>query len=752
MNPILYEETETKFITNGLGLLSDAISCSVTEERNGEYELEMTYPISGIHYSKIQLNRIISAIPADGKKRQPFDIYKISKPLDGVVTINARHISYRISGIVTKPATATSCAQALQTLKDHAVTNCPFEFWTDKETVANYRSNIPASIRSRLGGVEGSILDIYGGEYEWDNFTVKLYNHRGNDSGVVISYGKNLTDIKQEESIENTVVGIYPYWHKDATESESEQLIVLDSPVYSEYADNFTNKMVAVLDCSSDFENAPTKDQLKTFTESYIKNNNIGIPSVNLDVSFVALWQTEEYKNIAPLERVNLCDTVTIEYPKLKVSATAKVIKTVYNVLLERYTSITLGDAKSSLTSTIISGTDNTNKRIDRSRTFLERAIEHATDLISGGLGGHVVISVGENGKPNEILIMDTDDVSTAVNVIRMNVNGIGFSKTGYNGPFTTAWTIDGVFNADFINAGTLTATIIKAGILASIDDNKNFWLNIQDGSFRLGAIKSIGTNNQDLLISRILNVEYGVELWRQNENAEPYIDFHSEADSPSSTTKYDYAARISCAKSGTLQMLGVDKGDGNGHYHARLEVGGLELYQSKSSANATTAGIPYIDFHLLDTEADYTMRIAAETTDSCVIRSEGGYGAIINIKAATLTAASSRRIKTNIANISEADADKLLKLRPVSFEYTYAPGETYHGLIAEEVQEVLPELVTVPKSYDPDSTDTDPLKILRLSYTDFVPYLIKLCQTQQSEIDDLKTRVAKLEEAITKA
>ena len=189
-------------------------------------------------------------------------------------------------------------------------------------------------------------------------------------------------------------------------------------------------------------------------------------------------------------------------------------------------------------------------------------------------------------------------------------------------------------------------------------------------------------------------------------------------------------------------RMLGADKGDGNGHVHARLEVGGLELYTSKGSASSTTAGIPYIDFHLEDTAADYSMRIAAETTDSCVIRSEGGYAAIINTKAATISSASSKRVKRNIENITDADAEKLLDLRPVSFEYVYAPGETYHGLIAEEVQKVLPELVVIPKDYNPDD-DTDMLHIPRLCYTDFIPYLIRLCQIQQKEIDALKGETA---------
>ena len=313
-------------------------------------------------------------------------------------------------------------------------------------------------------------------------------------------------------------------------------------------------------------------------------------------------------------------------------------------------------------------------------------------------------------------------------------------NMTAVNGKFSGIITGATMQVAD--SSGTSQTAITSDGKIKSVDSNKTFWLDMQNGAFELGPIESIGTNNQDLLISRMLNVEYGVEIWRQNENGEPYIDFHCEADSPSATSKYDYAARLSCQKAGYFQMLGADKGDGNGHVHARLEVGGLELYTSKGSASSTTAGIPYIDFHLEDTAADYSMRIAAETTDSCVIRSEGGYAAIINTKAATISSASSKRVKRNIENITDADAEKLLDLRPVSFEYVYAPGETYHGLIAEEVQKVLPELVVIPKDYNPDD-DTDMLHIPRLCYTDFIPYLIRLCQIQQKEIDALKGETA---------
>jgi phage minor structural protein len=495
MIPILYESSETEFVSEGLGRLSDAISCSVTEERNGSYELEMEYPVTGVHYSDIQLKRIISAIPADGKNRQSFVIYKISRPLDGKVTINAYHISYLLSGVITAPGSAKTVTEALLLLKNNALTNCPFEFWTDKETVANYSCDVPASIRSRLGGVTGSILDCYGGEYEWDNFTVKLHAHRGQDNGVRIAYGKNLTDIKQEESIESTVVGIYPYWKKDASDGEEAQLVTLDAPVYADNADNFPYKLVSVLDCSQEWQTAPTTDQLKAYAQSYIKNNDVGVPSVSIDVSFVALWQTEEYKNIAPLERVNLCDTVHVDFNTLGVSATAKVIETDYDVLSERYNSITIGNARASLSDTISNIESTATQTKKETTSFFQTAIANATKLIQGGLGGHVIFNTNADGQPNEILIMDTDDKNTAVNVIRMNVAGIGFSTTGYNGPFTTAWTINGAFNADFITAGTIRANLITAGILKDAKGN-NYW-NLDTGEFQLAALSDYSTTGE---------------------------------------------------------------------------------------------------------------------------------------------------------------------------------------------------------------------------------------------------------------
>lgn len=450
MIPILYSPTETNFTTNGLGGLADCISCEVTEERNGAYTMQIVYPIDGLHFSDIAHSSIIKAIPSDGATEQLFRVYKISKPLNGKVTIEAEHISYQLSFIPVSPFTASNCAGALSGLVNHSMETNPFTVWTDKETSATYKQTLPSSFRAQLGGVQGSILDVYGGEYEFDNYTVKLHASRGSDNGVTLRYGKNITDIKQEENIENTITGICPYW------TDSDGNTVTGDIQYAEGADNFPYKRTVVMDFSGDYENQPTKAELEAHARSYISSNRVGVPRISIDVSFIALWQTEEYKNIANLERVKLCDTVTVEFEKLGISAKAKVVETVYDVLKERYTSIEIGESRTDLASTLSEMQSAVNQT--PTEGFMRQAINHANSLLSGGLGGHVVINRNANGEPNEILIMDTDDKDTAVNVIRMNVNGIGFSTTGYDGDYETAWTIDGHFNADFIKAGSINA------------------------------------------------------------------------------------------------------------------------------------------------------------------------------------------------------------------------------------------------------------------------------------------------------
>ena len=458
MIPVLYAANATTFTSNGLGGLSDCISCTVTEERNGEYTLEMEYPESGLHYSDIALSCLIKVHCGDIRGAQVFRIYSITKPLNGRVKVLAQHISYQLSLIPVAPFSANSVASALQGLTDNAAETCPFTFWTNKATVADYTQTVPASIRSRLGGVQGSILDVYGGEYEFDMYTVKLWNSRGKNRGVTLRYGKNIIDLTQEENIANTVTGVYPFYSSD------EAYVQLpEKTISAPSAANYPFPRTVPLDCSSQFQkNPPTEAQLRTYANSYISRSGIGVPRVNIKLNFANLRDTLEYQDMAALERVELCDTLTVVFEQLGVETTAKVARTTWDVLAERYNSIEVGDLKGSLASTIAETQEKANNAVTASA--LETAVNAASNLITGVAGGYIRLNRDADGNPYELLIMDQPDESTAVHVWRFNVNGWGYSSTGYAGPYSLAATIDGGIVADYITAGTLTGLIINNG------------------------------------------------------------------------------------------------------------------------------------------------------------------------------------------------------------------------------------------------------------------------------------------------
>lgn len=460
MKPILYESSEKQFTTNGIGTLADAISCTVIEERNGSYELEMEYPLGGINYDEIRNNRIILAMPSDGQKAQPFRVFKITRPIGGVVKIYAVHLSYDLSGIPVAPFTANDCSSALNGLKSNSMIANPFEVWTDISGSGKYKQNSPASFRSRLAGTDGSILDSFGkgAELEFDRLTVKVHQNRGRDNGVTIRYGKNLTDLKQQESIENVRTGVIAYWYKE--ENNTQDVIVGEIQYLENHAD-YPKENIHVLDCSADFEKKPDKQQLNTRAKQYIKANNIGVPKVSIDVSFIQLWQTEEYKNIVSLERVSLCDTVHVAFEKLGVNAVAKVIKTEFDVLNERYIKITLGEARSSFGEAIREATKSTIQPLVKSMVNI--AVSNATANISG-FSGYVTKVTDANGNWSELVISDNADYTQARNVWRWSQGGLGFSSNGYAGPYTTAITADGHINGAMITAGTINANTVNVG------------------------------------------------------------------------------------------------------------------------------------------------------------------------------------------------------------------------------------------------------------------------------------------------
>ena len=446
MTPILFSPTTTNFNTNGIGRLSDAITCTVHEARNGEFELEMQYPITGAHFDSIVHSAIIGAKPSARRSLQAFRIYKISKPLNGIVTINAQHISYQLSFIPVSPFSAASLANALNGFRTNAAESCPFTLSADFTSQSSYAVPLPVSIRSYLGGTEGSILDVYGGEWEWNNYNCILHASRGQNNGYVIQYGKNLIDLKQEENIANTYTGLYPYW-----QSEEVMVTLPEKVVHAATASNYPFQRTITKDFSDSFDNAPTEAALRALANSYMTANNIGIPSVSLSLSFVNLADSDEYKDLLTTGNLDLCDTVTVRFAQLGVDVQSKVVDIVWDVLNDRYSKIEIGERRSTLAATI-EGQMQTITTLATSED-VTRTVDRATGVLNAGRRGHVIINRNAEGYANEILFLDNENIAAARNVLRINMNGIGFSSNGYfGGNFYQAWTLDGVLSLGGVN------------------------------------------------------------------------------------------------------------------------------------------------------------------------------------------------------------------------------------------------------------------------------------------------------------
>lgn len=483
MIPILFEKNSQSFQTNGIGRLAECIDCYVTEERNGQFDLEMVYPTVGVLYNELQVGRIICAKPNRTQTRQAFEIYKITKPLNQRVTVFAHHVSYRQSFIPVEPFDATGITQTLSVLNSHCLETSPFTYTTDiTNEVTGYMQNTLKNLRQCLGGTQGSLLDLFGGEYEWDNFTVKLWKHRGSDKGVALRYAKNITDINQEENIENTVTGVIPYWQNaDGTVSFYGDIR------YTTTASNYAYHRTQILDLSSEFENAPTLAELNQARQNYILRAEIGNPEKNIQVSFVDLTQTSISTPI--IETVDLCDTIHVFYEPLGISYDAKVIKTVWDVLRDRYSQIEVGTVRSTFSKTIA----NSIGEIRELHLSNNRLIS-ITQTINYDLGQ----------VQTTVATMD-DELGDLRTTVTQTFNGYEIRIGNIEGTLETYFD----FTADGLIVGKTDSGVRGRFGNTALDfiddyDNRLAWLDANEG---LGASQlSIGTadtNNDDNYLKR---------------------------------------------------------------------------------------------------------------------------------------------------------------------------------------------------------------------------------------------------------
>lgn len=802
MIPILFYSEATAFNTNGIGRLTDILSCTVTEERNGVYECEFTYPITGIRYDEIKQGRLIVCTHDDKRDLQPFRIYRKSAPINGVVTFNARHISYDLANVILKPFTATSVAAALAGFTTNAMSENRFTFWTDKATEANFKVEYPISVKAILGGMEGSILDIYGGgEYEWDKLTVRLYQDRGVDSGVTIRYGKNMTDIIHEIDTGDMYNAVVPYWRdsssgtviygdivggaistNDTATWTDESRTIMKDENGTAFEFEYGRVLVVPMDLSTAFGEGvtPTKTQLTNKAAQKLANGDQYLPKERIKVDFVQLWQTDEYANVAVLQRLSLCDTVSVYYPALGVNAVKqKVIRVVYNVLLDRYDSMELGAAKTSFASTITG--QITEEIIPQTVDVMRAAIDRATELLTGGMGGHVVFDTDADGKPQEIFIMDTEDVNTATTVLRINLNGIGFSRHGINGPYETAWTLDGNFVADFITAGTLNANLLRAGIIKSVSGN-SFWDLVSGDVYiegnlvtkadtmkwQAGDLSTFAYYMVEGLVYRQLeNMNYSV-LTSTGEVAHSRTWFNLNYPSTNYfedviATSGDHAMRIIVLAPGETSIDSlINRTSGNFgdaihkafedfYYDSTTQEIAYDLDLGASTGGISLkAGLMKIGADVIKLQIEATGFTLGCTQAGKLVGTVSDHGLSWCGYNISMQSSSSLRYKKDIKEL-EADAldpHRLLDLpvrqyeykKDAKLQYPDMEGRTLPGFIAEEVDTIYPAATI----HDPDTGEVESWDERRI-----IPGMLALIQEQQKTIDELTKRIERLEALI---
>lgn len=722
MKPVLFAPTATAFTTNGLGKLSDAASCTVKETRNGAFELTLKYPIEGIHYAEIQQRSIILAKPNPVDLAQPFRVYRISKPINGLVTVYAYHISYDLTGIPVSPYSAASVQAALAGFSTNAIAANPFTFWSDMTSSGDFTVKSPASIRSLLP----TMLEVYGGEYKYDKYTVRLYQQRGVNRGVTIRYGKNLTDLKQDENCSNVYTGVYAYYRNGDG-------IVETSPKVTPAPGTYDYTRILPLDLTTEIKDTPTAEALKAAAEQYMSDHNIGVPEVSLNVSFVQLEQTQEYKDLALLERVELCDTVTVIFERLGVNATAQVTSTVYNVLIDAYDSVTIGNVRKNVAMTIAEQAQEIAKGPDL--TALQAAVIEATELITGNQGGYVVIHSSTGGKtPDEILIMDQPDIESAVQVWRWNKSGLGYSSSGYNGPYGLAMTIDGKINADFITTGGMDAARITAGILQSKDGR--FLIDLTANTITMkntsgNTVFSFDGNGNLTISGNVTATSGSIAGFTINGD-----NLHGD-----SCTLYSQAGK-GVLKLGGTTITGVSNGytqvdtgaKFNGEVYAQTDLRGNGLYVYNG---AVTFSLGNNKFYIQGMEAQsvsWSANLRLDTDDFHVYR-----------------ILSSKRFKRNIHDIREFDnvSDRIDRVRAVTFESKARgdKGRSGYGFIAEEMEQEFPWLTEYNRNKETGMVEAE-----SVSYDRVPAVLWADAQNTHKMLRDMGNRIKQLEEALKNA
>ena len=518
---VLYDKTESNFISNGLAVLDKyCLSAVVREEVNNTFVLNAVFPSKFPHLDKIDYDRIIKAPTPDGE--QPFRIYMIRK-LFGRIYVSAKHVFFDLEDNLIEDTfiqKQTGAGALNQILKSTQFTH-KFSGTSDILNTNNSRLVDKNVVTALIGDQDNSFVNRWGGEIEVDKWDIRFNKVRGKDRGIQILYRKNLTGLDAILNKKTVCTRVLVKGYDGLTLPER----YIDSPLINNYPNpiiqeiKFSNIKVKE---NEDDEGFDTKEEaleaLREAGKQLFSIEHIDIPETSYTINFVELSKTEEYKKYKILETLWLGDTVTVKHDDLCIDVKARCVAYDFNSLTKKYINIELGKVKDNINKEINKEIDKIQEEIDDSKGFLDDAINAATDMINSGLGGYVTKT------RDELLIMDTEDKMTASKVWRWNLNGLGFSKNGYLGPFETAITRDGKFVINSVTANKISAAMIEAGILSSL--NNRTWINLESGTFNFADKITYNGENVDVNVDtlKIASKNVATQEWTKQEIGPGYI------------------------------------------------------------------------------------------------------------------------------------------------------------------------------------------------------------------------------------
>ena len=478
---------EHLYDTQGLGALSDWLTATVSNKLNGAEIFQGTYPISGTNADLIVEGRIIQCYVDENRAKQRLRIYYAKTSVIGnTIEVKAEPIFNDIRKSVlnkydsgTEKITATQAWQNAKALAKPAIPS-QFSFSSLVDTLANVKIE-KANFLEFFGGKEGSILDRFHGEFLKDNNTLRHEKRLGTDHKIKAIYTKNLTGLDLEIDAQSVLVGVYPFI---SSSSEGEDEITLpEEVIFTDYVDDYPAGYVSFVDFKDKATDVAT---LREAAKDWLKTNiDKQKPQVSGSIELVPLRHQRGYEKFVDLEKVSMGDGVDVYHPQLKVNMSARIVEYTFNVLTNSYYKLVVGNVKTNFLENTENNVSNLiNDAIDQLKNggeisdLINDIVDHQTDIITGQDGGYVLLDPKE--APSRILIMDTPDKNTARNVLQINNAGIGFSKTGINGTYETAWTLDGGFNASFITAGEIVGITIRGTTL--ISDGTDYRTSIANG------------------------------------------------------------------------------------------------------------------------------------------------------------------------------------------------------------------------------------------------------------------------------